>query len=413
MADLKPLGSEKLNGDDKLKRILELAYYKTDNKKNTSKAEVVSESKTGGVYGVVKEKDGYYVKRGLNENSLDYIGGMFMKNKNKFSSYAEAVKRLELIKGQEELINEATKYVLKTDKPAQAEAPAPVPAMPEEPVADEALPPMPPAEGGEAPAGEEPLPELPPVEGGEDMGGEEEAPSEGKRSDYMSEAQKHAGRLGQELRDIKDKMESDDIKYILNMIISAVDLDKLDDEDIEDIAEKFERDEEQGAEEGGEDNLGGEELGGEELPAEEPVAADEELGEEANPMDALESFINSSIDEEYTDFNEEDLSGLDNEEEMYEFNIDDYADLDEEAIDDSMFDFKPDYVSPSLGGEGMDDDEDLHSTFDGDNKFIGMSKPTGGMEDDEIMEDEVEIDLDEIKNEINNNIHTTLAKYFK
>jgi len=28
MADLKPLGSEKLNSDDKLKRILELTYYK-------------------------------------------------------------------------------------------------------------------------------------------------------------------------------------------------------------------------------------------------------------------------------------------------------------------------------------------------------------------------------------------------
>ncbi len=27
MADLKPLGSEKLQGDDKLKRILELTYY--------------------------------------------------------------------------------------------------------------------------------------------------------------------------------------------------------------------------------------------------------------------------------------------------------------------------------------------------------------------------------------------------
>lgn len=395
MADLKPLGSEKLNGDDKLKRILELAYYKTDNKKNTAKAEVVKESKTGGVYGIVKEKDGYYVKRGLNESSLDYIGGMFMKNKNKFSSYAEAVKRLELIKGQEELINEATKYVLKTDKPAQVEAPVPAPAIDDAPPADEALPPLPPADGGEAPV-EEPLPELPPVEGGEDMGGEEEAPSESKRSDYMAEAQKHAGRLGQELRDIKDKMESDDIKYILNMIISAVDLDKLDDEDIEDIAEKFERDEEQGAEEGGEDNLGGEELGGEELPAEEPIPADEELGEDANPMDALESFINSSIDEEYTDFNEEDLSGLEDEIEMDELNIEDYADLDEEAIDDSMFDFKPDYVSPSLGGEDMSD-EDM-STED-------MS--------DEDMVDEVEIDLDEIKNEINNNIHTTLAKYFK
>ena len=406
MADLKPLGSEKLNGDDKLKRILELAYYKTDNKKNTSKAEVVKESKTGGVYGIVKEKDGYYVKRGLNESSLDYIGGMFMKNKNKFSSYAEAVKRLELIKGQEELLNEATKYVLKTDKPAQEEAPLPVPAIDDAPPADEALPPLPPAEGGEAPAGEEPLPELPPMEGGDDMGAEgEEAPAESKRSDYMAEAQKHAGRLGQELRDIKDKMESDDIKYILNMIISAVDLDKLDDEDIEDIAEKFERDEEQGAEEGGEDNFGGEELGGEELPAEEPVASDEELGEEENPMDALENFINSSIDEEeYTDFDEEDLSGLGEEEDMYELNIADYADLDEEAIDDSMFDYKPDFVSPELSGN----DEVQLDEYDMDEAEMNYE-----MADDVEMEEEVEIDLDEIKNEINNNIHTTLSKYFK
>jgi hypothetical protein len=211
-------------------------------------------------------------------------------------------------------------------------------------------------------------------------------------------------------------MESDDIKYILNMIISAVDLDKLDDEDIEDIAEKFERDEEQGAEEGGEDNFGGEELGGEELPAEEPVASDEELGEEENPMDALENFINSSIDEEeYTDFDEEDLSGLGEEEDMYELNIADYADLDEEAIDDSMFDYKPDFVSPELSRNDvdMDNNDDLHPTFDGDNQFAGMSKPMGDMEDDEMTEEEVEIDLDEIKNEINNNIHTTLSKYFK
>ena len=114
MADLKPLGSEKLNGDEKLKRILELTYYNNNKKSTGSKAELVKESTNGGVYGIVKEKDGYYVKRGLNESSLDYIGGMFMKNKNKFSSYAEALKRLDLLKGQEEL-QEATKYVLKTN----------------------------------------------------------------------------------------------------------------------------------------------------------------------------------------------------------------------------------------------------------------------------------------------------------
>ena len=105
MADLKPLGSEKLNSDEKLKRILELTYYNNNKKINESKAELVKESTTGGVFGIVKEKDGYYVKRGLNESSLDYIGGLYMKNKNKFSSYAEAYKRLEFIKGQEEFKN--------------------------------------------------------------------------------------------------------------------------------------------------------------------------------------------------------------------------------------------------------------------------------------------------------------------
>ena len=81
------------------------------------------------------------------------------------------------------------------------------------------------------------------TDGGEDMG---------KRSSYMAEVQKYSGKLGQELRDQQDRMESDDIKYVLNMIISAVDLDKLDFDDIEEIAKKFERDEEEEGDAGGE-----------------------------------------------------------------------------------------------------------------------------------------------------------------
>ena len=238
MADLKPIGSEKLQGDDKMKRILELTYYNNQNKKTSNnRPEIVTESKTGGVYGIVKEKDGYYVKRGLNESSLDYIGGLFMKNKNKFSSYAEALKRMDLLKGQEEL-QEATKYVLKT-KPSQEEAPAAEPSMDLPPVgAEEPTSELPAEEPtAELPA-EEPSTEEPSMDMGSEEGGES------KRSDYMAEVQKFAGKLGQELRDQQDKMESDDIKYVLNMIISAVDLDKLDDEDIEEIGKKFERAEE-------------------------------------------------------------------------------------------------------------------------------------------------------------------------
>jgi hypothetical protein len=332
MADLKPLGSEKLNGDDKLKRILELTYY-NNNQPSTKKSELVKESTSGGVYGIVKEKDGYYVKKGLNESSLDYIGGMFMKNKNKFSSYAEAFKRLDLLKGQEDL-QEATKYVLKQTKP-QDESPLAQPSMdaPMSPDAGMDVPPAAEEPMGDVPA-EEPMGELPPA-GGEEMG------VEGKRSDYMAEAQKFAGKLGQELRDLQDKMESDDIKYILNMIISAVDLDKLDDEDIEDIAKKFEREE---------DEMGGEEPIAEpsaedEVPDEEPVTGDEDLGE---TMDLLNSFIESPIGEE--DTNELDLSQ--------------FADIE--------------------ASEGQSYEDDVQ-----------------------------ELDLDEIKNDINQAISEKLSKYFK
>lgn len=340
MADLKPIGSEKLSGDDKLKRILELAYYKNSNNKSTKTSpELVSEAKTGGVYGIVREKDGYYVKRGLNEQSLDYIGGMFMKNKNKFSSYSEALKRLELLKGQEEL-QEATKYVLKT-KPSQEEAPVAEPSMD-----------LPPA------ASEEPTGELPPpvaepsVEPSEPEMGSTEEPSmgpegeeggESKRSDYMSEVQKFAGKLGQELRDQKDRMESDDIKYVLNMVISAVDLDKLEDEDIEEIGKKFEREED---EMGGEEEVPAEEpsMGDEEVPAEEP-APEEDLGE-MDAMAALESFVDTPVD---------------------------------------------------MVGE-MGEDDDLRKYAD--------------IDETSHMDEEKEIDLDEIKNSINQAVGETLSKYF-
>jgi hypothetical protein len=294
MADLKPLGSEKLNGDDKLKRILELTYFNDKNKKSSSvKPELVKESKTGGVYGIVKEKDGYYVKRGLNESSLDYIGGMFMKNKNRFSSYADAYKRLDFIKGQEEL-QEATKYVLKQNKP-QEEAPMPEPSMD--------LPPSPEADtSGDmgAPMGDTTAPSDDAAAPVDDMGGEDVATDDeaGKRSSYMAEAQKFAGKLGQELRDLQDKMESDDIKYILNMVISAVKLDNLDDEDIEEIGKKFERDE---------DEMESEEPSIEdEVPSEEPAVEPESEMNEYDSMDALEAFINNPI--EPNEPNEIDLS---------------------------------------------------------------------------------------------------------
>lgn len=324
MADLKPLGSEKLNGDDKLKRILELTYFNDKNKKSSSvKPELVKESKTGGVYGIVKEKDGYYVKRGLNESSLDYIGGMFMKNKNRFSSYADAYKRLDFIKGQEEL-QEATKYVLKQNKP-QEEAPMPEPSMdlPPAPEADASgdVPPM-----DDASASSDDV--AAPVDdmGGDDVASDDEA---GKRSSYMAEAQKFAGKLGQELRDLQDQMESDDIKYILNMVISAVKLDNLDDEDIEEIGKKFEREE---------DEMGSEEPSAEdEVPSEEPAVEPEAEMNEYDSMAALDEFINTPIEaDEINLSNYSDLGSVEETDELKELDLEEIKNDINQAIGERL-----------------------------------------------------------------------------
>jgi hypothetical protein len=347
MGDIKPIGSEKLQGDEKFKRILELTYYnqKSSNQK-TSNAELVKEGKHG-VYGIVREKDGYYVKKGLNESSLDYIGGMFMKNKNKFSSYAEALKRLELLKGQEMLNEDITKYVLKTTKPTQ-EMPMPEPAVDSAPA-----PSMPPSDT-EAPADsvdnmDAPMP---------DAEGEPEAmsPEESKRSDYMAEIQKFSGKLGQELRDQQPKMESDDIKYVLNMIISAVDLDKLDEDDIEEIGKKFERDEEMGSEEMPQADAEAPEA---EPESDEVVPAPED--DLAERMSKLEELINTKFGEE----------------------------PEEEALDEVYFDFE----------DGGEDAYDKHLTKDS--------------EEEEDEEGNYNLDITHELSNINEAINTTLSKYFE
>jgi hypothetical protein len=65
-------------------------------------------------------------------------------------------------------------------------------------------------------------------------------------------------------------MESEDIKYVMNSIISALDLTKLDDEDRDDILDKLESYDEYGEEGAGELDFSDEEMG-DEMPMEEPT----------------------------------------------------------------------------------------------------------------------------------------------
>ena len=331
MADLRPIGSEKLEGIDKLRRIMEIATYKESPKtesNNLSTTNYTIRLSDGNFYGIVKERQGYIIKQGLSESNLDYSDPM--KNRKYYRSYSEAMKKLNLIvaetnrntgnKYEIPLIGEQPevkkKFVLKTAKktePAPAPdmaAPAPAPDMgapapaPEMGADTEGAPapemggdtegapapemgadtegaPMPDASGEEMP--EEPAMPMAPGDApmvGDGMDDEEGGPSN------LKLIQKLTGKLSQKLRMFdKDKgLDSQDIKYVINSIVSAIDLNKLDDDDREDIVDKIEGFDEYGREGEGDLNFGAEddfEMGGDEIPSEDGT---EEMGAPAPEM---------------------------------------------------------------------------------------------------------------------------------
>ena len=98
MGDLKPLGSEKLNGMDKINRIMEIARYKETPKQSINELSTTNYTITlpdGNIYAIVKEKLGYVIKSGLNESTLDYVN--HMRHRKHYRSYSEAMKKLNLM----------------------------------------------------------------------------------------------------------------------------------------------------------------------------------------------------------------------------------------------------------------------------------------------------------------------------
>jgi hypothetical protein len=134
MADLKPIGSEKLTGQDKIKRIMEIARFnevipQTINE--TAKSEYSVGLADGNKYEIVKERQGYIIKKTISESETEYIEPI--KNRKYYSSYSQALKRLNLVAGELNRLNEndegislygeQKKFTLKTPKPAAEESP--------------------------------------------------------------------------------------------------------------------------------------------------------------------------------------------------------------------------------------------------------------------------------------------------
>ena len=294
MADLNPLGSEKLQGMDKINRILEIARYNEPSQNvNESKADYTIQLSDGKFYGIVNEKNGYIVKSGINESEMEYREPM--QNRKYHKSYSQAMKQINLLAGELNrihehaeninMIGEQKKFVLKT----------PEAKMSDMGDAPEALPSPEPApeEGGEdldlgldldTPEGEEEL-DLDMDLGDDDLGDDLPEPKGDDDEDVSFKTiQKLTGKLGQKLRtlDSQDGLSSEDIKYVLNSVISAVNLENLSEEDLEDVLANFEDEEIDYGVEGELDIEAGDDEGDEldlDLDMEEEPVADEELAE--------------------------------------------------------------------------------------------------------------------------------------
>ena len=255
MADLKPLGSEKLEGQEQISRILEISNYgskpTTLSENKNSKADYSIQMADGKYYGIVKEKTGYVVKVGISESELDYNEPM--QNRKHYKSFSQAMKKVNLIAGELNRIHENTegvniigeqkKFVLKTPEPkVDVDIDVDEPLM--EPEADLDMDVD--MDVDMDMDSEESVDDLDMDLDLDDT--EEEVEVDVDVEDEESSfkvIQKLTGKIGQKLRtyDKNQGLSSEDIKYVLNSIISAVELDKLSEEDKEDILANFEEDE--------------------------------------------------------------------------------------------------------------------------------------------------------------------------
>lgn len=311
MSKLKPVGSEKLQGIDKLQRIMEIARYNEhlpNSINETSSVDYRITMADGHTYEIVKERLGYIIKKQVNESTSEYIDPI--KNRKHFSSYSAAMRKLNLMAGEINRVNgisegislftEDKKYMLKTPEPKMeapieepSDVPAPSPAPTEDLPAPAPTEDLPAAPEGEEPAGDEMDMEMPDMESPEtDMGGEE--PS------TFKSIQKLTGKLAQKIRDYsgEEELSSKDVKYVINSILSSLDLNSLDEEDKEEILSRFDEEE---------SDYGMEDMGSEETDVEDTEI---DIDTEEEPIMEPEGEMGEGYEVTEDDYVEKALQGI-------------------------------------------------------------------------------------------------------
>ena len=233
MDSIRAVGSELLQGQEKHNRLIELMGIKktvNESKKAVNNEDYIIHAADGKSYGIFRENKNFFVKYSNkhteNPNDFEYIGGLVRKTKELHESYSEAFKRLNVmigdinqkygVKNAKSLFEADKQYMLQPEK-TTSEAPAPTPTN------DMGQP------------SQLPVDTNPPADTNPSVGGEDE-------NDPVKLIQSLTGKLGQSLRDNMQNEEvvnNQMIKYVLNSVISAIDLNKLTPEDKEELNNKI------------------------------------------------------------------------------------------------------------------------------------------------------------------------------
>ena len=291
---IKPTG---LKGGDKIQRIQSLMSKLNPLNESTtnSSLEHVKYGPDGIAYAIVRENHTYFIKTSdkiggnLISEDFEYVGGLQNKMSESHRSYEDALRHLNMkFKDLNESYNireninlfksdflfetsnkkmnneqEDTTYKLKVDSGEETEEPmdmgADVPT--EAPMSNDTnmsadMPPM------DMPADTETPEETEVSDEGEDTG------------DLEKDIQRLTGKIGQKMRELEEP-DPELEKYVINSIMSALDIDSMDEDFKEDLISKLEGDEE-GKESDVEPT---------EEPADETPEGEEELGDEGVPTE--------------------------------------------------------------------------------------------------------------------------------
>jgi len=234
MDSIRAVGSELLQGQEKHNRLIELMGIKktvNESKKSVNNEDYIIHAADGKSYGIFRENKNFFVKYANkhteDSNDFEYIGGLVRKTKELHESYSDAFKRLNVmisdinqkygVKNPKTLFEADKQYMLQPEAPT-SEAPTSAPTT------DAGLP---------APAPDTTQPA-----------------AEGDENDPVKMVQSLTGKLGQALRDNMQNEQvsnAEMVKYVLNSVLSAVDLNKLTPEDKEVLNNKILGKEEQPA----------------------------------------------------------------------------------------------------------------------------------------------------------------------